>query len=115
MRFSLGDNFLAPALFGALLSLIITTPILYRVISTMPLPVAVLDIAALTNEATDSIQAGSGTLEEKTKRMTVYAKSLETEITAITKECRCILVIKAAVMGDGAMDYTPVVRSRLKK
>jgi hypothetical protein len=115
MRFSLGENFLPPALFGAFLALCVTGPAMYKLHTNMPLPVGVLDIAGLSNEFTEMVQAGPGTTDEKSKKMATYSKSLESEILQVAKDCRCVLVVKAAVMGDAAIDYTSTVRTRLKK
>jgi malic enzyme len=80
----------------------------------MPPKIAVVDIVGVTTEATESILNGSGTTEEKTKKANDFTARLNKTVVQLGQECRCVLLVSAAVISESAVDLTEDLRRALK-
>ena len=43
-----------------------------------------------------------------------FAKALSVAVDALGQDCRCVIVNKAAILGGTALDYTELVREKLR-
>jgi hypothetical protein len=93
------------------LSLGICGVFLYKLKQQIPTPIAVVDLLDVTNEASERILKGAGSIEDKGKASTDFAIKLSSEVQAIADECRCTLVNRAAILSKNPVDYT----ERLKR
>lgn len=82
---------------------------------------AVLDLNDIVEEqqlviASDYLSADGGSPQAQQKvasQVEALGRSLEKEIAGLREECGCILLTKAAVIGDGPQDLTEVLRKRM--
>ena len=94
--------------------------ILYR---NTPPHIVTIDLQLLVEEDQKRMLAliGDGTNVTDQQRLMVeklsvdFAKKLSTSVSSLEKECRCIIVNKAAILGGANIDYTNLVRERMKQ
>ncbi len=114
---------IVPIVATCAVTLVALSPIAYLVWRNMPKPVATVDLQKLVeeeqNRTIDLLSASKGVITDEQRQMvqklTVeFAKKLSTNIDALGDECRCVIVNKAALLGGTAVDYTDLVRQRIK-
>jgi hypothetical protein len=106
---------LTTMLFTIGIAVALSAALLYRVKSTIPPPVAVVDIVTLTTEETEKIIKGPGTTEEKGNLATAFTNKLNKEIEQLGKDCGCVLFVSAALVTQPERDLTEQLRRSLKK
>lgn len=115
-------RYLAPALLSTLLTLLALAPVAYVINRNLPPSVATVDLQALVEEeqkrTLDVIGKGSEVSDEQravAQQLTVdFARKLSGTVDALGRECGCVIVNKAALLGGVAIDYTDQVRARMK-
>ena len=115
-------RYLAPALLSTLLTLVALAPVAYVVNRNLPPSLATVDLQALVEEeqkrTLDVIGKGSEVSDEQravAQQLTVdFARKLSGTVDALGRECGCVIVNKAALLGGVAIDYTDQVRARMK-
>ena len=106
-----------------LFTLVCLAPLAYTAYRHRPAAVAVVDLQKLVEEdrqrtfaALGKTANGVASEEQRSaylKSTTDFAHKLEVAIDVVAKQCRCVLVNKAAVLGGESLDYTDGVRSQL--
>lgn len=102
------------------LSLLVSLLVTYALFSKTP-KVATIDLQKLILEDQERFIAlvGQGGMSEEQRALAekssmMFAKKLSITVDALGKECRCVLINKAALLGGEVHDYTDIVRQRLK-
>lgn len=111
-----------PVLLSTLLTLLALAPVAYVVNRNMPPRLATVDLQALVDEEqkrTFDVIGHNGELSDEQRavaqQLTIdFARKLSSTVDAIGRECGCVIVNKAALLGGMAVDYTDQVRTRLK-
>ncbi len=111
-----------PVLLSTLLTLLALAPVAYVVNRNLPPRLATVDLQALVDEeqkrTLDVIGKGGELSDEQravAQQLTVdLARKLSCTVDALGRECGCVIVNKAALLGGVAIDYTDQVRARLK-
>lgn len=111
---------IAVAVFCSMLAL---APVGYMAWKNLPPKVATVDLQKLVEEeqkhTIDVLSKGSSVSEEQRaaiEKLTIeFAKKLSANIDALGVECKCVIVNKAALLGGTAIDYTDLVRERMKR
>jgi hypothetical protein len=110
-------------LVSVFVTLLALAPVGYMAYKNMPARVATVDLQKLVEEeqkrTMDVLGKGGSVSEEQRaaveKLTIVFAKTLSANIDALGAECRCIIVNKAALLGGLTIDYTDLVRERIKR
>ena len=111
------------ALVASLITLLALAPVGYALVKNMPPRIATVDLQKLVEEEQDRALAGIGKGGQEGSdpqraaaelRMVEFAKRLSASVDSIGLECHCVLVNKAALLGGVTVDYTPMVRERLR-
>lgn len=112
---------LLTALLGTFITLAVLSPLIWRSYQDRPLPVATVDLAALLREAEARLTKGvTGPLADSTRaqlqaQVAAFGQKLSVEVEKLSGECECVLVNKAALLGNGkVVDMTPILRERLQ-
>lgn len=92
---------------------------LYR---NIPPSMATIDLQLLVEEDQKQMLAliGEGatiTDQQRTmleQRSIDFAKKLSSAVSRLEQDCRCVMINKAAILGSEHMDYTHLIRERLK-
>jgi len=90
--------------------------------ATRPEPprLATLDVAALFSERQAELTklvaaGGEAATENAMAQAQAFGKRLEAEVRALPGECRCIVLVRGAVVAGGELpDYTGLLRERLR-
>lgn len=104
-------------------SLLALTPVGYTAWRNLPPKVATVDLQKLVEEeqkrTLDALSKGSSVSDEQRAalaKLTIdFAKSLSTHIDTLGTQCGCVIVNKAALLGGTAIDYTDLLRERMKR
>lgn len=115
-------RYLVPALLSTLMTLIALSPIAYVINRNMPQRVVSVDLQTLIEEEQQNYiklisNGGEISSEERSlvnKQTVNFAKRLSEAVDELGKECKCVIVNKAALLGGSAEDYTGDVRARIK-
>lgn len=110
------------ALVAVLITLLALAPVGYVLFKNLPPRIATVDLQKLVeeeqNRALEAIGKGAANSDSQRavveQRMVEFAKSLSASVDSIGLECHCVLVNKAALLGGVSVDYTPMVRERLR-
>lgn len=108
------------AVFLALLAL---SPVGYMAWRNLPPHIATVDLQKLVEEeqkrTVEVLSKGSTVSDEQratVEKLTIdFAKKLSANIDQLGAECKCVIVNKAALLGGTAIDYTDLVRDRMKR
>jgi hypothetical protein len=108
---------------AVLLTLLALAPVAYKAYQSLPPHVAQVDLQKLVEEEQQQTitfleKGGTVTDEQRAgfeKRTVNFAKALSSQIDQLGTECKCVIVNKAAVLGGSVIDYTDVIRQRMKK
>lgn len=111
------------ALVAVFLTLLALAPVGYAAYRALPPRVATVDLQKLVEEEqkrTVDLITSKGTVSDDQRaaveRLTVdFAKKLSANVDALGTECKCVIVNKAALLGGVTVDYTDVIRERLKR
>lgn len=112
-----------PIALSVLLTFLLLTPIAYKAWRAMPPRVVTIDLQALVEEDQKRMfdvigKGGDMTDDERsaaTKLAGDFAKKLSVTVDELGQECGCVIVNKAALLGGVAIDYTDLVRARMKR
>lgn len=104
-------------------SMLAIAPVGYMAWRNLPPTVATVDLQRLVEEeqkrTIDVLSKGSSVSDEQRaaiEKLTVdFAKKLSANIDTLGVECKCVIVNKAALLGGTAIDYTDLVRDRMKR
>lgn len=96
-------------------SVLISSFFLTQLKKQIPARVAVVDVVGITTEATDAILRGAGTAEDKAKAAEAFSIRLNKEIEQLSRECRCVLLVSAAMISTPENDLTDYVRKAIKR
>jgi hypothetical protein len=110
-------------LLSVLATLMALTPVGYVAWRNLPPRVATVDLQKLVEEAQKPVidvlgkgDSVSGAQRKAVEKLTVeFAGKLSGAIDTLGTECHCVLINKAALLGGTHIDYTDLVRERLKK
>lgn len=108
---------------AVLLTLLALAPVAYKAYQALPPHVAQVDLQKLVEEEQQQtiafLEKGGNVTEEQRagfeKRTVAFAKALSGQIDQLGTECKCVIVNKAAVLGGSVIDYTDLIRQRMKK
>ncbi|AOJ79232.1 hypothetical protein WS86_00120 (plasmid) [Burkholderia savannae] len=112
-----------PIVLSVLLTFVLLAPLAYKAWRAMPPRVVTIDLQALVEEDQKRMldvigKDGNVTDEQRsaaTKLAGDFAKKLSITVDELGQECGCVIVNKAALLGGVAIDYTDVVRARMKR
>ncbi|KVV25120.1 hypothetical protein WK78_02920 [Burkholderia cepacia] len=112
-----------PIVLSVLLTFMLLAPLAYKAWRAMPPRVVTIDLQALVEEdqkrMLDVIDKDGNVTDEQrsaaTKLAADFAKKLSITVDELGQECGCVIVNKAALLGGVAIDYTDVVRARMKR
>ena len=115
-------RYVIPAVLSTLLTLVALAPVAYVINRNMPVPIATVDLQALVEEdqkrTVDLIGKGGEVSDEQrdvAQKLTIdFAKKLSATVDALGRECNCVIVNKAALLGGVTIDYTDEVRARMR-
>ena len=115
-------RYLFPALLSTLLTLIVLAPVAYVIKRTMPPSIVSVDLQSLLDEdqkrTHDIISKSRGTVIElqalMQKRTIDFTQQLSVAVEGLGKECNCIIVNQAALLGGTPIDMTNDVRQRMQ-
>jgi len=108
---------------SVLATLVALTPIGYVAYKNRPARIATVDLQKLIEEeqkrTMDLLNKGGSVSDEQratVEKLTIdFAKKLSTTVDDIGADCHCVIVNKAALLGGTTIDYTDVVRERIKR
>lgn len=114
---------LITVLVSVFFSLLALTPVGYVAYRNMPPKVATVDLQKLVEEeqksTIDVLSKGGSVSDEQRavmEKLTIdFAKKLSANIDTLGAECKCVIVNKAALLGGAAIDYTDLLRERMKR
>jgi hypothetical protein len=114
---------IATIILSVFVTLLALAPVGYMAYHNMPQKIATVDLQKLVEEeqkrSIDVLSNGSGVSGEQraaVEKLTVdFAKKLSASIDTLGAECRCVIVNKAALLGGVTIDYTDVVRERIRR
>jgi hypothetical protein len=102
-------------LMGVTISVAMSSFFLMEVKKQMPPKVAVVDIVAITTEATDAILKSNGTPEDKAKAATAFTGRLNTEVERLSRDCHCLLLVSAAMVSQPEHDLTGYLKRAIAR
>ena len=110
------------ALVATALTLLALAPIAYVAYRHQPPQIVTVDLQKLLEEqqqkTIDLLKKGGGHSDEQhlaAEKLTIdFAKALSTAVDTLGQDCRCVIVNKAAILGGAALDYTELVREKLR-
>ena len=117
-----GLQTLSIALVATVLTLLALAPLAYVAYRNQPPQIVTVDLQKLLEEqqqkTVELLRKGGGLSEEQrhaTEKLTVdFAKALSIAVESLGQDCRCVIVNKAAILGGTAVDYTELVREKLR-
>ncbi len=113
-------NIFITALLASLITLVALAPVGIALYRNLPLPIATVDLQKLIEEEQNrSLGTAGGAFSEEArahaeKRTIAFAQRLSLTMDALGRDCRCVIVNKAALLSGTAIDYTAQVRDRLQ-
>lgn len=115
-------RYVVQAVVSTLLTLCVLAPVAYVMSRNWPAPMATVDLQMLIEENQKQVMEMLGSPDEASEArrevaeaMTVaFAKKLSASVEALAQDCGCVLINKAALLGGQALDYTDLLRERLK-
>lgn len=109
------------ALIGAFIALLALSPVAYVFYRNQPPRVATVDLQKIVEEQQQrfisALSTGQVTDEQRAAAVRLtedFGKKLSGTIDALGAECQCVIVNKAALLGGTVVDYTELVRERVK-
>lgn len=117
-----GLQALSIALLSTVLTLLAMAPLAYVAYRNQPPRLVTVDLQRLLEEqqqkTIDLLKKGGGLSEEQrlaAEKLTIdFAKALSATVDILGQDCRCVIVNKAAILGGAAIDYTELVREKLR-
>lgn len=117
-----GLQTLSIALVATVLTLLALAPLAYVAYRYQPPQVVTVDLQNLLEEQQQKtitlLKQGGGLSEEQrlaAEKITIdFAKALSIAVETLGQDCRCVIVNKAAILGGTALDYTELVREKLR-
>ena len=117
-----GLQTLSIALVATVLTLLALAPVAYVAYRHQPPQIVTVDLQKLLEEqqqkTIDLLKKGGGLSEEQrlaAEKLTIdFAKALSVAVDTLGQDCRCVIVNKAAILGGTALDYTELVREKLR-
>lgn len=111
------------ALFGAFITLLALAPVGYQFYANLPQKIATVDLQKLVEDeqkrVIEILGDGSNITPEMRRKVEMltgdFAKRLSDTIDAMGAECQCVIVNKAALLGGTTIDFTELVRERIKQ
>lgn len=108
---------------AVLLTLVALAPVAYKAYQSVPPHVAQVDLQKLVEEeqqrVIDVMSKGGNVSDEQRaafeRRTVSFAKALSESIDQLGGECKCVIVNKAAILGGSVIDYTDLIRQRMKR
>jgi hypothetical protein len=97
------------------MSVALSSFFLVEVKKQLPPRVSVVDIVGITTEATESILKGSGSAEEKAKAATEFTTRLNKAVEQLSRDCRCTLLVSAAMVSPPENDLTEYLKQAIKR
>lgn len=112
-----------PVVLSIFLTLLVLAPIGYIAWRNLPVRVVTVDLQALVEEDQKHLlevlgKDGEVTDEQRSaanKLAADFAKKLSATVDELGQECHCVIINKAALLGGVAVDYTDLVRDRMKR
>jgi hypothetical protein len=115
----------ATVMLSVCLTLVALSPVGFVIYRHLPQPVGTLDPQAVIDENQRAMLSQLGATpagmtdaqaQQAAKATGDFAKKLSTAVDQVARDCRCILVNKAALLGTGnAVDYTDDLRQKMRK
>ena len=110
------------ALLATVLTLLALAPLAYVAYRNQAPQIVIVDLQKLLEEqqqkTIDLLKKGGGLSEEQrlaAEKLTIdFAKTLSIAVDTLGQDCRCVIVNKAAILGGTALDYTELVREKLR-
>ena len=110
------------ALIATVLTLLALAPLAYVAYRHQPPQIVTVDLQKLLEDqqqkTIDLLKKGGGHSDEQhlaAEKLTIdFAKALSTAVDTLGQDCRCVIVNKAAILGGAALDYTELVREKLR-
>ena len=117
-----GLQTLSIALVSTVLTLLALVPLAYVAYRHQPPQMVTVDLQKLLEEqqqkTIELLKKGGGLSEEQrlaAEKLTIdFAKALSVTVDILGQDCRCVIVNKAAILGGTAIDYTELVREKLR-
>ena len=117
-----GLQTLSIALVATVLTLLALAPVAYVAYRHQPPQIVTVDLQKLLEEqqqkTIDLLKKGGGLSDEQrlaAEKLTIdFAKALSVAVDTLGQDCRCVIVNKAAILGGTALDYTELVREKLR-
>lgn len=107
---------------SVLFTLVLLIPVAYMAHRALPPAVATVDLQKLVEEeqqrSAQAITATGGALPEAQRKAAEqaaigFSSKLSAAVEALSVDCKCVLMNKAAVLGGGSVDLTDMVRTRM--
>lgn len=109
---------------SVLTTLIAMAPVAFMAYRAIPPRVATVDLQRLIEDEQKStlevLNKSNGVVSDE-QRVTLqkltadFAKKLSASVDQLGAECHCVIVNKAALLGGTTIDYTDIVRERVKR
>jgi len=106
---------------ASMLTLSVLAPAAYKLYMSLPPQIATVDLAQLLKEEEGRFSAKvTPDMSEDARKMLAnsveqYGKRLSAEVDKLSVECECVLVNRAAILGNAQVhDLTPALRERVK-
>ena len=117
-----GLQTLSIALVATVLTLLALAPLAYVAYRHQPPQIVTVDLQKLLEEqqqkTIDLLKKGGGFSDEQrlaAEKLTIdFAKALSVAVDTLGQDCRCVIVNKAAILGGTTIDYTELVREKLR-
>lgn len=109
---------------SVLTTLVALAPVAFMAYRSIPPRIATVDLQRLIEEdqkrTLDVLTKSNGAVSEEQRatlqKLTIeFAKKLSASVDQLGVECHCVIVNKAALLGGTAIDYTDIVRERIKR
>lgn len=115
---------LAIVLASVLATLVALAPVAYMAYRALPPRIATVDLQKLVEEeqkrTMEVLSKNGGNVSDEQRlaiqRLTEdFAKKLSLAVDGLGTDCKCVIVNKAALLGGSTLDYTDLVRERIKR
>lgn len=114
-------NTMLSAVLGGLIGIVAMAPVAYILHKNTPPQIVTVDIQRLVDDQQkafiEMLTKGPVTDEQReiaVKMSADFAKKLSVTVDKLGKDCNCVIVNKAALLSGSYIDYTDVVRERMK-
>lgn len=117
-------NLVVVVLLSACFTLLVLAPVFYVVYKNMPPAIASIDLQKIVEEDQARLMSAIGTtaggaVEERraaSERLSAdFAQRLSKGVEQLSAEGGCVIINKAALLSGNTIDYTDLLRERMKK